>query len=248
MRYKLVIEYDGRPFHGWQLQPGLPTVEETIHEAVFRMTGCRVSIEGAGRTDTGVHALGQVAHIDLDRDFTPYQLVGGLNYHLDQSGISILSVEPVDHSFHARFSAIGRRYVYRIINRRAPLTFEEGRAWHVIKPLDVEKMRQGAALLIGTHDFSTFRSTECQAKNPVRTLDEIHIQSREDQQPGLIEIHVKSRAFLHNQVRIIVGTLTLVGQGKWTLEDLQAALEAKDRTKGGPTAPAEGLYFKEVIY
>lgn len=247
-RYKILIEYDGRPFYGWQIQSGFPTVQKAIQEACFRMTGHLVDIEGAGRTDTGVHAMGQVAHFDLPKSFSAYQIVGGFNHYLDGSGVSILQAEEVEETFHARFSAKSRQYVYRILNRRSPLTFEEGRAWHVIPPLDLDAMKDAAKLLVGTHDFTTFRSTECQAKNPVRTIDDISIYDRGKQQEGLIEIYVTSRAFLHNQVRIIVGSLKLVGQGKWSLNDLQQALDSKDRTKGGPTAPPVGLYFKKVTY
>lgn len=247
-RYKLIIEYDGRPFHGWQAQPGLPTVEQAIEDACFKMTGIRPAIEGSGRTDAGVHALGQVAHVDLPQAYPLHQITGALNHFLNARGVSILAAEKADDRFHARFSAIGRQYIYRIINRRSPLTFEIGRAWHVINALDLHKMQEAAKLLLGHHDFTSFRSIKCQAKSPVRTLELLSIEKRDDLQTGLIEINVKSKAFLHNQVRIIVGTLKLVGEGRWTVKDVKEALEAQDRTRGGPTAPPDGLYFKQVFY
>lgn len=247
-RYKLTIEYDGRPFCGWQAQPGFPTVEQAIEDACFKMTGVRSSIEGAGRTDSGVHALGQVAHVDLPRGYPHHQITGALNYFMNDMGVVILAAEEVDDQFHARFSATGRQYVYRIINRRSPLTVDAGRAWHVINPLNLDSMKEAAELLLGTHDFTSFRSIKCQAKCPVRTLDLLTIEKKDEQQRGLIEFNVRSRAFLHNQVRIIVGTLKLVGEGRWTVADVGRALNAEDRTRGGPTAPPDGLYFKQVFY
>ncbi len=247
-RYKLTIEYDGRPFHGWQSQPGVPTVEQAIEDACFKMTGVRGSIEGSGRTDAGVHALGQVAHVDLPRAYPAHQITGALNHYLEGKSVFVLSAEEIDDHFHARFSATGRQYVYRIINRRSPLALELGRAWHIIKPLNLEAMREAANLLLGTHDFTSFRSIRCQAKCPIRTLELISIEQKDEQQRGLIEINVRSRAFLHNQVRIMVGTLKLVGQGHWTVADVECALAAQDRTRGGPTAPPDGLYFKQVFY
>lgn len=243
-RYKLTIEYDGRPFCGWQLQPQVPTVQGMIQRAVKKFSGLDLLVEGAGRTDTGVHATGQVAHVDLPRHDTPYRVQRGLNFFLDECGISIVNVEEVDQSFHARFSAQRRQYIYRIMNRRAPLTFERGLAWHVSRPLDVRKMAEGAAMLVGVHDFTSFRSINCQAPNPVRKLDRFDLEEDGCEIRGTIE----SKAFLHNQVRIMMGTLKMIGEGRWTLQDLENALKAKDRTKGGVTAPPDGLYFSKIFY
>ncbi|WP_010300217.1 tRNA pseudouridine(38-40) synthase TruA [Candidatus Odyssella thessalonicensis] len=243
-RYKLIIEYDGRPFCGWQLQPQVPTVQGMLQQAVKKFSGYDLLVEGSGRTDTGVHAKGQVAHVDLPRPDAPYRVLKGLNFFLQESGIAIVAVEEVDESFHARFSAKRRQYIYRIINRRAPLTFEQGLAWHVNKPLDVEKMMAGAALLVGVHDFTTFRSINCQAPNPVRRLDRFELI----QQGEEILATIESRAFLHNQVRIMMGSLKMIGEGRWTLKDLQEALLARDRTRGGVTAPPDGLYFSRIFY
>jgi tRNA pseudouridine38-40 synthase len=243
-RYKLTIEYDGRPFCGWQLQPQVPTVQGFLQRAVKKFSGLDVVVEGAGRTDAGVHALGQVAHIDLSRPDTPYRVQRGLNFFLDDCGISVVDVEEVDPNFHARFSAKRRQYIYRIINRRAPLAVEKGLAWQVPTLLDVEKMAQGASMLVGVHDFTSFRSINCQAPNPIRLLDRFDLEQNGHEIKGIIE----SRAFLHNQVRIMMGTLKMIGEGRWTLKDLQQALKAKDRTQGGVTAPPHGLYFSKVFY
>ncbi|AIK97297.1 tRNA pseudouridine(38-40) synthase TruA [Candidatus Odyssella acanthamoebae] len=243
-RYKLTIEYDGRPFCGWQLQPQVPTVQGFLQHAIKKFSGLDVVVEGAGRTDAGVHALGQVAHVDLSRQDTPYRVQRGLNFFLDECGISVVDVEEVDPTFHARFSAKRRQYVYRIINRRAPLAVEKGLAWQVPMLLDVEKMVKGASMLVGVHDFTSFRSINCQAPNPIRLLDRFDLEQNGPEITGIIE----SRAFLHNQVRIMMGTLKMIGEGRWTLKDLQNALEAKDRTQGGVTAPPHGLYFSKVFY
>jgi tRNA pseudouridine38-40 synthase len=186
--------------------------------------------------------------MDLPRAYPLHHITGALNHYLEGQGVIILSAEAVDEEFHARFSATGRQYLYRILNRRSPPTLEKGRVWHVIKPLDLGAMREAAQVLVGAHDFTSFRSIKCQAKNPARTLDLLTLERRDDLQKGLIDVHVQSKAFLHNQVRILVGTLKLVGEGRWTVEDVKHALEAKDRTRGGPTAPPEGLYFKQVFY
>jgi tRNA pseudouridine38-40 synthase len=243
-RYKLTLEYDGRPFCGWQVQKDLPTVQGFLQRAVKQFSGLDRCVEGAGRTDAGVHAIGQVAHVDLDHLYDVYRLQKGLNFFLRGSGIAVLQVEDVDPPFHARFSATRRQYMYRILNRRAPLTVDKGLAWHVPRPLDRDQMRAGAQLLVGVHDFTSFRSIRCQAANPVRCLDRFDVEQQGDE----IKATVESRGFLHNQVRIMIGSLKMVGEGYWTLDDLKRALDAKDRTKGGITAPPDGLYFSRVFY
>lgn len=243
-RYKLVIEYDGRPFCGWQFQPQVPTVQKALQQAVKSFSGLDCIVEGSGRTDAGVHAIGQVAHVDLQRPDFPYRIRNGLNFFLRDSGAAVVEVEEVDSRFHARFSAKRRQYIYRIINRSAPLTFDKGLAWHVPKQLNVGQMLQGAKMLVGLHDFTSFRSIHCQASNPVRYLDRFDLE-HEGQE---IRATIESRAFLHNQVRIMIGTLKMIGEGRWTLQDLQNALDAKDRTQGGVTAPPDGLYFSKVFY
>ncbi|MGA3302860.1 MAG: tRNA pseudouridine(38-40) synthase TruA [Methylovirgula sp.] len=243
-RYKLTIEYDGRPFVGWQRQANGLSVQEAIETAFAGFCGHAVTIRGAGRTDAGVHALGQVAHADLARVWEPYVLREALNAHLRPQPIAILSAEPVADSFDARFSALKRHYLYRIINRRAPLTLETGRAWLVKRPLDAGAMHEAAQVLIGRHDFSTFRAAECQATSPIRTLDVLNVGKTGD----VIEIRASARSFLHHQVRSMAGSLELVGAGKWGPADLRAALEAHDRSRCGMVAPAEGLFFVEVDY
>lgn len=243
-RYKLTIEYDGRAFHGWQIQDGYVTVQEAIQQAFSKLTKETVDIIGAGRTDAGVHALGQVAHVDLSRGYTPQEITGALNYYLKDKGVVILKAEEVDETFHARFSATARQYVYKIINRQMPLTLDVGRAWHIRYPLNVEAMKEAASYLLGHHDFSTFRSLQCQATLVERTVKLLTV----DQHDDWILIHIQSKAFLRNQVRIIVGTLKLVGEEKWSPLQVKEALEARDRTKAGPTAPPEGLYFAKVCY
>lgn len=243
-RFMITIEYDGRPFVGWQRQANGFAVQEAIEKAIQGLSGEEVTLYGAGRTDAGVHALGQVAHFDLERDFDPETIRDGLNAHLRPHPVSILNAEIVDSAFDARRSATQRAYRYRILNRRSPPALEAGRVWHVGTPLDVQTMADAATVLIGKHDFTSFRSTLCQAASPVKTLDELTVVKIGD------EIHVEARArsFLHNQVRILVGTLKLVGDGKWTKKDVEAALAARDRTKGGATAPPEGLYLLAVRY
>jgi tRNA pseudouridine38-40 synthase len=243
-RYKLTIEYDGTGLVGWQRQANGPSVQAAIEAALAAITGTQVPIRGAGRTDAGVHALGQVAHADLARDWRPDVLRDALNAHLKPSRIAIVSAEPASDTFDARFSATRRHYVYRIINRRPPLALEAGRAWLVKRKLDADVMHAAAQILVGRHDFSTFRDTECQAKNPVRTLDRLDVVRRDD----LIEIYASARAFLHHQVRSMVGSLEHVGAGKWSPDDLKAALEARDRSRCGMVAPAAGLYFLSVDY
>ncbi|MEJ0049663.1 MAG: tRNA pseudouridine(38-40) synthase TruA [Methylovirgula sp.] len=243
-RYKLTIEYDGRGLVGWQRQANGPSVQAAIEAALTAITGTQIPIRGAGRTDAGVHALGQVAHADLARDWRPAILRDALNAHLKPGRIAIVSVEDVPDTFDARFSAIRRHYVYRIINRRPPLALEAGRAWLVKRKLDADAMHAAAQVLVGRHDFSTFRDTQCQAKSPVRTLDRLDVVKRDD----LIEIYASARAFLHHQVRSMVGSLEHVGAGKWSWGDLKAALEARDRSHCGMVAPAAGLYFLSVDY
>lgn len=252
-RWKITIEYHGGPFSGWQRQPNVPSVQQTIEEAITRFCQQEIPIQAAGRTDAGVHARGQVAHFDLDygdREIDGYDLAKAINAHMRSAPVSITKAEEVDSEFHARFSATNKLYQYRIINRPGFLALDEGLAWHFKRPLDAEAMHDAAQVLLGHHDFSTFRDSQCQAKNPVRTLDRLDITSRPYDEYGGIEIRIEAEAmsFLHHQMRNITGTLALVGEGKWTKEDLRAALEAKDRTKGGPTAPADGLYLMRVDY
>jgi tRNA pseudouridine38-40 synthase len=244
-RWKLTIEYDGTPYSGWQHQDHAPSVQEEIEKAVFKFSGQKTRLHVAGRTDAGVHAKGQVAHFDLDfREMTPFDLAKAINAHLKPQPIAVLSAEEADENFHARFSAKNKLYCYRIINRSAPLTIEQDRAWWFKKPLDETAMHGAAQLLLGHHDFTTFRDSECQAKSPLKSLDRFDV-SRSGEE---IRFEVEGRSFLHHQVRNMVGTLVLVGEGKWTKADLKAALAAKDRTKGGMTAPAEGLYLVRVDY
>jgi tRNA pseudouridine38-40 synthase len=243
-RYKLTIEYDGTGLVGWQRQANGPSVQAAIEAAVAAITGDRVAIRGAGRTDAGVHALGQVAHADLAREWRTDVLRDALNAHLRPNRIAIVSAEPVPDSFDARFSAIRRHYLYKIINRRSPLTLEAGRAWLVKRKLDADKMHAAAQVLVGRHDFSTFRDAECQANDPVRTLERLDVFRTGD----TIGIYASARSFLHHQVRSMVGSLELVGAGKWSREDLRAALEARDRHRCGMVAPAAGLYFLWVDY
>jgi len=243
-RYKLTIEYDGGPFAGWQIQPNGPSVQAALETAVAALTGGAATVYGAGRTDAGVHAFAQVAHVDLGRDWEPTVLANALNAHLRPNPIGVLCAERMDDSFHARFSAVRRHYLYRIITRRAPLVLESGRAWWLPIALDAEAMHAAARRLIGRHDFTTFRATDCQAKSPIKTLDRLEVTRTGD----LIQIRSEARSFLHHQVRSIVGSLKLVGQRKWSPDDLGAALAAADRTRCGPVAPAHGLYLVKVEY
>ena len=243
-RYKLTIEYDGAPFVGWQRQANGRSVQQAIEEALTRLTGEQPIVRGAGRTDAGVHALGQVAHFELRREWTGEKLRDGLNAHLRPEPVAVLLAEAVAAGFDARYSAIRRHYRYRILVRRAPPVLDRGRVWHVGRKLDAAGMQNAAQILLGTHDFTTFRSTECQAKSPVRTLDRCEVLQVAD------ELHVEAtaRSFLHNQVRSIVGSLKLVGEGRWRASDLKAALEARDRKASGPVAPPDGLYLVRVDY
>lgn len=244
MRYKLTLEYDGTPFVGWQAQNNGISVQEVLEKALLTCTKEKTLVYGTGRTDAGVHALDYVAHIDLEAEVEPLKLRASLNALVRPYPVAIKSIERVSDDFHARFSAKQRSYIYQIQNTRWPAVLNVNRVWQYGLSLDVEKMEQAAQLLVGKHDFSTFRDSQCQAKSPIKTLDEIHLWREKD----MIYMRVSARSFLHHQVRNIIGTLTLVGEGKWTLDDFRQALEACDRTKGGPTAPAAGLYFEKVIY
>jgi len=243
-RYRLLIEYDGSPFVGWQRQANGRAVQQAIEEAVTAFCGETTSVNGAGRTDTGVHALGQVAHFHVVREWPEDTVRDAINAHLRPEPVAILEATRVGNDFDARFSAIKRHYRYRIINRRAPLAVELGHAWHVMKPLDAGAMHEAAQALVGHHDFTTFRSSECQSASPVKTVDRLDV-TRDGE---LIVIEVSARSFLHNQVRSFVGSLKLVGEGKWSAADLKAALEAKDRAACGPVAPPQGLYLVGVDY
>lgn len=247
-RYKLTVEYDGRGLVGWQRQDNGLSVQQLLEEAGAKLTGHPVELVAAGRTDAGVHASGQVAHVDIDKDLTPDRVRDGLNFWLvkgtGSAQVAVVAAEQVSGEFHARFSAIGRRYCYRIVNRRAPLTFSRGLAWHVAKTLDAGAMHHAAQRLIGHHDFSSFRATECQAKSPLKTLDRLDVVRDGDE----ILIHAAARSFLHHQVRNMVGSLKWVGEGRWSADDLTAALEARDRRAGGPTAPPDGLSLTGVVY
>lgn len=243
-RYRITVEYDGAPFVGWQLQINGPSVAGAIANAIAQLTGKETAVHGAGRTDAGVHALAQVAHFDLDTVWDRLKLREGLNACVRPHPIAVLNVEEVDDDFHARYSATARHYLYRIINRRPPLTVELGRAWHVGQPLDEGAMQEGAAYLIGRHDFTTFRSAECQAASPLKTLDAVTVSRLGE----VIEISASARSFLHNQVRSMVGSLKLVGEGKWLPIDVKRALEARDRSACGPVAPPHGLYLLRVDY
>ena len=243
-RYKLTIEYDGNPFSGWQMQPNRPSVQAALEDAVKALTGSASTVHGAGRTDAGVHALGQVAHLDVERNWEPGILRNALNAHLRPNPVSILSVEAVSGDFHARFSATRRHYLYRIVTRRAPLALERGRAWWLPTALEAGAMHAAAQLLVGRHDFTTFRAADCQAKSPVKTLDRLDVARIGD----AIEIRAAARSFLHHQVRSMVGSLKLVGEGKWRMQDIADALAAADRCRCGPVAPAHGLYLVQVDY
>jgi len=243
-RYKLTIEYDGTPFVGWQKQDNGRGVQDAIAEAIHGFCGERVTVAGAGRTDTGVHALGQVAHIDLARETDANTVRDALNFHLKPEPISILQAEEVDAEFDARFSATRRHYLYRIINRRAPLTVDRDLAWQVSVPLDAARMDEAAQMLVGNHDFTTFRASQCQAASPVKTLDALDVR-REGE---AIVIIARARSFLHSQVRSFAGTLKAVGEGKMTVRDVKLALEACDRSRCGPVAPPDGLYLMQVDY
>lgn len=243
-RFKLTIEYDGSPFAGWQIQADQPTVQGVLTAAIEALSGEKTLVQGAGRTDAGVHARAQVAHVDLARDWETDTVRDGLNAHLRPHPVAVLAAERVADDFNARTSALKRHYLYRIVNRRADLTLELRRAWRVPRPLDVAAMHAAAQHLVGKHDFTTFRSTECQAKSPVKTLDRLDVVRNDDE----VNIFASARSFLHNQVRSMVGSLVHVGEGKWRVDDLQRALDARDRAACGQVAPPDGLYLMKVDY
>ena len=243
-RFALTVEFDGRPFMGWQRQAHGPSVQQAIEEAAFSITGERSVLHAAGRTDAGVHGLAMRAHLDIEKPITPFRLMEALNARLRPDPIAILGCEVVPDDWHARFSCIGRAYVYRIVNRRAPLTLQAGLAWRVVQQLDADAMHEAAQILVGRHDFTTFRSVQCQSESPIKTLDRLDVERQGEH----ILIHAAARSFLHHQVRSMVGCLALVGFGKWSLQDLRAALEAKDRQALGLNAPPDGLYFVRAVY
>jgi tRNA pseudouridine38-40 synthase len=247
-RYALLIEYNGTPFSGWQRQKDQPSVQGAIEDALEKLDAGPHSIGAAGRTDAGVHGFGQVAHCDLNQDWDPFRLSEALNYHLKPLPVAIVNCARVADEWHARFDAVERRYLFKLVSRRAPLTFDLGTAWRVNHPLDADAMQAGADMLIGCHDFTTFRSTMCQAKSPVKTLDALRIETIARPSGMEFHFHVRARSFLHNQVRSFVGTLERVGAGAWTPEDVKTALEAKDRAACGPVSPPDGLYLAEVRY
>lgn len=247
-RYKLTIEYEGNRFSGWQRQSKQSSVQNTLEQAIKALFDQDALVEGAGRTDAGVHALGQVAHVDLTNTVPGYRVCDGLNHYLRNRGVAILSAEIVPSDFHARFSAKGRVYEYRIFNRRAPLVLEANQAWHVIGALDVEKMKVAAAHFLGHHDFTSFRAARCQAASPIRTLDTFDIRHEKTPVGDYITAEIASRSFLHNQVRIMMGTLKKVGEGDLHPNDISSILEARDRRVSGPTAPPQGLYLKSIAY
>ncbi len=243
-RFALTVEYDGRPFMGWQRQSHGPSVQQSLERAVHAITGEAVSVQAAGRTDAGVHALAMRAHCDIARPIAPFRLMEALNARLRPDPVAVLACREVADDWHARFSCTGRSYEYRIVNRRAPLTWEAGLAWQVPQPLDADAMAAAAAQLVGRHDFTTFRSAHCQADSPVRTLDLLNVTRTGDR----IAIRAAARSFLHHQVRSMVGCLALVGMGRWSPDDVGAALAARDRARLGLNAPPDGLFFTGAVY
>ena len=243
-RYRLTIEYDGRGFAGWQWQANAPTIQGVLEAAFAKFAGETPVVIGAGRTDAGVHALAQAAHVDIARNWDPFVLASAVNHHLRPHAVSVLSVEIAGDDFSARFSATRRHYIYRIVNRRAPPALDKGRIWHVAVPLDHEAMHEAAQLILGKHDFTTYRSANCQAQSPQKTLDRLDVSRH----GADIEIRAEARSFLHNQVRSMVGSLREVGAGKWPPPRMREALDAKDRAACGPVAPPDGLYLARVDY
>jgi tRNA pseudouridine38-40 synthase len=243
-RWRLTLEFDGGPFMGWQRQDHGPSVQETVEKALFRMTGELATLHAAGRTDAGVHALAMTAHVDVVKHLTEHRLREGLNALVRPSPVSVTEVQPVAEDWHARFSCLGRRYLYRILNRRAPPALDKGKVWHVPVELDAKAMAEAAQHLAGRHDFTTFRSVQCQSASPVKTLDSLTVERSGEE----IHIRAAARSFLHHQVRSMVGCLALVGRGRWKPNDVRKALEAKDRQALGLNAPPEGLYFVEAVY
>ena len=243
-RYKLTIEYDGAPFAGWQIQADGLTVQGVLTAAIEALSGEKTAVHGAGRTDSGVHARGQVAHVDLSKNWDTDTIRDALNAHIRPHPVAILAAEHVAEDFNARTSAVKRHYLYRIINRRADLTVDLGKAWRVPRPLDAAAMHAAAQRLVGKHDFTTFRSTECQAASPVKTLDRLDVEPDGD----AVNVWASARSFLHSQVRSMVGSLVMAGEGKWSADDLAKALAARDRTACGQVAPPDGLYLMQVDY
>jgi tRNA pseudouridine38-40 synthase len=243
-RYRLTVEYDGSAFHGWQTQAGLPSVQDALERALHAVTGETGTVIGSGRTDTGVHALGQVAHLDTQRDWVPDRLASALNAHLRPQPVVVLQAARAASDFHARFDATRRYYRYRILNRRAPAALEALRTWHRPLPLTVDRMHAAAQILVGRHDFTSFRATECQAKSPIKTLDLIHVHRDGD----IVAIDLAARSFLHHQVRNIVGTLVLIGQNLRSVDHMAAVLAARERAAAGQTAPPQGLFLVKVSY
>lgn len=244
MRYKLTIEYDGGPYQGWQRLPNAPSVQGALEDAVFALSGVHADVVGAGRTDAGVHALGQVAHLELAKPFAPQRLADALNAHLRPNPIAVINAEEAAAEFHARFDAHRRVYLYSILNRRAPAALSRGRVWRIARALNAEAMHAAAQRLVGHHDFTTFRDSQCQAKSPVKTLERCDVIRAED----TLQIWCEAPSFLHRQVRSMVGTLAEAGLGKLSADDVAAALAAKDRARCGPVAPADGLYLARVDY
>jgi tRNA pseudouridine38-40 synthase len=244
MRYRLTIEYDGGPFVGWQRQAEGASVQASLETAIEKLSGERVTVTGAGRTDAGVHALGQVAHFGLVKEFEGGKVRDALNHYLRPDPVTVVDAAAVNEEFHARFSAKARHYLFRILNRRAPPALDAGRVWHISPKLDAEAMNAAAQFLIGQHDFTTFRAAECQARSPVKTLDKLIVSRRADE----IHIEASARSFLHHQIRSFAGTLKLVGEGKWQPRDVKTALDACDRSACGPVSPPDGLYLVKVDY
>ncbi|MBT3142654.1 tRNA pseudouridine(38-40) synthase TruA [Phaeobacter gallaeciensis] len=247
-RFALKVEYHGAPFVGWQRQKEHVSVQGTIESALAKLEPGPHTIAAAGRTDAGVHGLGQVAHCDMTRDWDPFRLSEALNYHLKPNPIAIVACSRVDDDWHARFSALERQYLFRILTRRAPATHDKGQVWQVSNPLNVQEMQRAADMLLGKHDFTTFRSTICQALSPIKTLDELRVEQVDGFAGTEVHFHVRARSFLHNQVRSFVGTLERVGAGSWTPEDVRDALGAKERAACGPVCPPQGLYLAGVVY
>jgi tRNA pseudouridine38-40 synthase len=243
-RYRLAVEYNGGPFVGWQRQDNGPSVQGALEDAIEKLSAARVTVTGAGRTDAGVHALGQVAHFDLEKPYEPGKIRDALNHYLRPAPVVVLDAALAGDDFHARFSATARHYLYRILNRRSPPALESGRVWHVSPSLDADAMHHAAQSLLGSHDFTTFRAAECQAQSPVKTLDRLDVSQRADE----IHIEASARSFLHHQIRSFAGSLKLVGEGKWHPKDIAAALAARDRAQCGPVAPPDGLYLVRVDY
>jgi tRNA pseudouridine38-40 synthase len=244
VRYRLTVEYDGTPFVGWQRQDNGASVQGALEAAILKLSSERVTVTGAGRTDAGVHALGQVAHFDLVKEFTSDKIRDALNHFLRPQPAVVIDARIVDAEWHARFSATARHYLYRILTRRAPPALDNGHVWHVVRDLDAEAMHHASQVLVGQHDFTTFRAAECQAKSPVKTLDRLDVARVGEE----IHINASARSFLHNQVRSMVGSLKLVGEGKWSHRDLEQALKARERSACGPVAPPDGLYLVRVDY